>query len=155
VISLDVEGLDLVGPAGAEGWLLGQGRRALEELATRFNLRGEVRVRVVRDDEMASLHARTMGIDETTDVLTFDFLSDEQEREGRIDADIVVCVDEAARHARGRGHAPERELLLYVVHGVLHCIPGFDDIEEADAHRMHETEDEILRAIGVGDVFGA
>ncbi|MGP1310148.1 MAG: rRNA maturation RNase YbeY [Phycisphaerales bacterium] len=156
MIALEIDGLDLLGPGDAEGWLLGQGRRALEEAARRFSLEGEVRVRVVRDAEMAELHARTMHIDETTDVLTFDLLDGEPEasRAGRIDADLVVCVDEAARQARQRGHGVERELLLYIVHGVLHCVPGYDDATEDGAAAMHTVEDAILETIGVGAVYG-
>jgi ssRNA-specific RNase YbeY (16S rRNA maturation enzyme) len=43
-------------------------------------------------------------------------------------------------------------LLLYTLHGVLHCI-GFDDHEEADFEAMHGAEDAVLAAIGVGPVF--
>jgi ssRNA-specific RNase YbeY (16S rRNA maturation enzyme) len=38
------------------------------------------------------------------------------------------------------------------VHGLLHCC-GYDDHTEADFARMHETEDAILEAIGVGRTF--
>lgn len=152
-VTLELEGLEELGDSSSREWLRARGGEALTELSRRFGLAGEVRVRVVRDAEMASLHARTMGIDETTDVLTFDLLGGEEGGSGRIDADIVVCVDEAARQAAQRGHGAERELLLYLVHGALHCVPGFDDLTEADAARMHATEDEVLRAIGVGSVY--
>jgi probable rRNA maturation factor len=155
VIALEIDGLNLIQPTPAREWLLAHGRLSLEEIARRYSLRGEVRVRVVRDAEMTALHARTMGIDESTDVLTFDLLEGEPDREGRIDADIVVCVDEAARQATQRKHGIERELLLYIVHGVLHCAPGFDDLSDDEARRMHATEDEILRAIGVGPVYSS
>lgn len=155
MIALEVVGIDLAGSPEQHGWLLGQGRRALEEIAARHSLSGEVRVRAVPDAEMAALHARTLNIPETTDVLTFDLLEGDADRAGRIDADIVICVDEAARQAAARGHSVERELLLYIVHGVLHCVPGFDDVTERGADAMHRAEDEILTAIGVGAVFGA
>lgn len=153
MISLEVEGLSLIQPTPAREWLLAHGRLSLDEVSRRFSLEGELRVRVVRDDEMAALHARTMDIDETTDVLTFNLLEGEPDSDVRIDADIVICIDEAARQTKLRAHAIEKELLLYIVHGVLHCVPGFDDIDDADAQRMHETEDDILRAIGVGPVY--
>ena len=43
-------------------------------------------------------------------------------------------------------------MLLYAVHGLLHCA-GFDDHETAAFDRMHAEEDRILRAIGVGPIF--
>lgn len=122
------------------------------------------------DVEMANAHLEYMGVEGTTDVLTFD-LNDPEEHPApdRIDAemicaykdratfgldtDIMICIDEAARQAAGRGYAVEKELLLYVVHGLLHCL-GWDDHDEAEAARMHRLEDAVLGAIGVGVVFG-
>lgn len=155
MIALEIDGLNLIHATPPREWLLARGRLSLDEIARRFSLSGEIRVRIVRDDEMTALHARTMGIDETTDVLTFDLLEGDADREGRIDADIVVCADEAARQAAQRGHDLEKELLLYIVHGALHCVPGFDDLTDADSRRMHAAEDEILRAIGVGPVYSS
>ncbi len=156
MIELEIEGLEHLSSAPAREWLLTHGRLSLDEVARRFALTGEVRVRIVRDAAMTDLHARTMDIPETTDVLTFDLLEGEPEAEraGRIDADIVVCADEAARQANERGHGAERELLLYIVHGAMHCVPGYDDVTDDGAKAMHAMEDEILRAVGVGAVFG-
>lgn len=119
-----------------------------------LGLTGEVRVRVVGDAEMAGAHLEYCEVEGTTDVLTFD-MSDGRDDSGRpvLDTDIMVCLDEAARQGRARGHEPERELLLYIVHGVLHCA-GHDDHDEAAAAAMHAEEDRVLRAIGVGATFG-
>lgn len=110
---------------------------------------GEVRVRVVGDQEMAAAHERHSGVAGTTDVLTFDL---RERPDGPLDVDVMVCADEAERQARARGHAVEREVLLYAVHAVLHCL-GEDDRDEASAARMHAREDEVLSAIGVGATF--
>ena len=98
---------------------------------------------------MAALHAQHAGVDGTTDVLTFDRGSDATS----IDADIAVCVDEATRAAKGRGHGVLEELLLYVIHGALHCV-GFDDCSEEASAAMHAEEDRILLEIGVGELYG-
>ncbi|VAX42159.1 hypothetical protein MNBD_PLANCTO03-1432, partial [hydrothermal vent metagenome] len=74
-------------------------------------------------------------------------------REGQpLDVDLLLCVDEARRQAEARGFTIERELLLYLVHGVLHCL-GYDDHTEADAARMHAEEDRLLEAAGVGATY--
>ncbi len=117
---------------------------------------GEVRVRVVGDSAMAAAHERYSGVAGTTDVLTFDLRS-AGEREGepnRMDVDVLVCLDEARRQTALRGHLLEHEILLYIVHGVLHCL-GHDDHDDAAFARMHALEDEVLTAIGVGPIFGA
>ena len=48
--------------------------------------------------------------------------------------------------ARERGVTAERELLLYVVHGVLHLC-GFDDHEEEDRSRMRAAERVVMERI--------
>ncbi|MEO1007278.1 MAG: rRNA maturation RNase YbeY [Planctomycetota bacterium] len=130
--------------AGALRWLRAHATAAAVELRTS----GEARVRVIADDEMAAAHERHLGIGSTTDVLTFDLSAGGD----AVDADILVCLDEAARQADARGHDTARELLLYVIHGLLHCC-GYDDADDASYARMHAREDEILAAIGVGATF--
>jgi probable rRNA maturation factor len=131
-------------------WLEDHFARALHHLGAT----GEVRVRVVDDAEMDAAHRQYSGVPGTTDVLTFD-LRDEAapgEPAQPLDTDLLVCVDEAARQAAHRGHDRARELLLYALHGTLHCL-GEDDHAEDQAQRMHAREDRTLEAIGVGTTY--
>lgn len=121
---------------------------ALDHLAAA----GEVRIRLVNDTAMAEAHERYSGIAGTTDVLTFD-LRDAADPAAPLDVDLLICVDEARRQAAARGHPLTHELLLYALHGVLHCL-GHDDHDDAAYARMHTIEDEVLKAIGIGPVFG-
>ena len=129
---------------GVSRWLE---ERATEALAV-LGAGGEVRVRAVGDAEMAAAHEKYSGVPGTTDVLTFDL----GESDGGLDTDILVCVDEAGRQSGVRGHTVEQELLLYVVHGVLHCL-GHDDHDPDAAARMHAEEDRVLAAVGVGVTY--
>jgi probable rRNA maturation factor len=113
---------------------------------------GEVRIAIVDDETMTAEHVRALGVDGTTDVITFDLTDGESGATRELDVDLLVCADEAERRARERGIPAERELLLYMLHGVLHCL-GYDDTND-DAYRaMHAREDEVLDAIGVGATF--
>ncbi len=105
---------------------------------------------VVDDAAMTLLHDQHLGLDSTTDVLTFD-LRDAADQP--VDGEIVVCLDEARRQAQRRGHDTRVEVLLYAVHGLLHLL-GEDDHDDADYRRMHRREDELLIALGIGAVFG-
>lgn len=138
----------LVG-ACALAWLVEHARAAVQAATGRP---GEVRVRVVGDIAMAAAHARYAGVEGTTDVLTFDLAEGSGAAGEGLDVDMLVCVDEARRQATARGHAMERELLLYILHGVLHCL-GHDDHDDAAFERMHAEEDRVLEAIGVGKTF--
>jgi probable rRNA maturation factor len=116
------------------------------------NLIGEVRVKLVNDAEMIEAHARHCGDPTTTDVLTFDLSDGGGSR--TLDVDLMLCADEARRQAGVRGHAIEQELLLYALHGMLHCV-GYDDHDDAGYAAMHAEEDRILEAIGVGRTFAS
>ncbi len=115
-----------------------------------------ISVALVDDRRIAELNAAHLAHDGPTDVLTFDLL-DEENRSGdtynhRIEGEIVVSVDTAAREAESRGLDITTELALYVVHGTLHLL-GFDDQAGVDAARMHSLEDDILSSQGVGPVY--
>lgn len=150
--------VDLVlGPGGVSrmdgsgiAWIIEHARLACLAL----DLTGELRVRVVGDAEMASTHRAYLDDPTTTDVMTFDLREGGASRDRVLDVDVHVCIDEAQRHARLHGHPVERELLLYIIHGVLHCL-GHDDHDEAGFAAMHALEDDILERIGVGATFGA
>ena len=71
-----------------------------------------------------------------------------------LSGEVVVCAPEARRQANAHATRVEHELLLYVLHGMLH-LSGFDDRTDADYRRMHRTEDMVLSKLGVGKVFAA
>ncbi len=100
-------------------------------------------VRVIRDPAMCAMHLRHMNDPTTTDVLTF------ADKNG---ADVAICLDEACRRAGEMGHEVRQELLLYALHGMLHCV-GFDDIVQEDHDRMHAEEDRLLGLVGVKSTF--
>lgn len=142
--------------ADPDALLTSSQRQAIEELIRRAILHmaiaGEVRARVVADPQMAEAHLRYSGVPGTTDVLTFDLSDPGSAAAGRVDTDIYICADEARRQAASRGHGIDIELALYTIHGILHCL-GFDDHDDESFAIMHQKEDQILTAIGVGPVF--
>lgn len=110
---------------------------------------GEIRCKLVDDETMAREHLAHCDTPGTTDVITFNMTDD---GDPQLDADLLICLDEAKRQAEQRGHEFVRELTLYALHGVLHCL-GESDRDEASFERMHAREDEILHAIGLGATF--
>lgn len=111
----------------------------------------ELSLALVGDLRMARLHMQFMNVEGPTDVLTFPLEHDSRER--ATSGEVVICVPEAVRQAKQRKSRPERELLLYALHGMLHLC-GFDDTTESAYQRMHRKEDQILIRLGLGPVFG-
>jgi probable rRNA maturation factor len=100
----------------------------------------EVDLAVVSGGEIAALNRRYLRHAGVTDVLSFDLSGPPG---GGISAQIVVCGDEAVRQARMRGQPPRRELLLYIVHGLLHLM-GYEDQSIRGSAKMHAREEKLL-----------
>lgn len=93
------------------------------------------------DAELCKLHQRFLGDPAPTDVISFD-LADEHSAAG----EVLASAECAERVARRRGLDPERELVLYVVHGCLHLC-GHDDHEPAARRRMRAAERRVLASV--------
>jgi len=135
-------------------WLAGRTRAACAVLGV---LGGEISVRMADDAEMGRLHEQHKGIAGPTDVLTFDFGppgagNDPAGRSRRVEVEIVIGGQVAQREALRRNHEPGAEAMLYIIHGLLHCL-GHDDHDPARAAVMHRREDVVLNAIGVGAAY--
>ena len=106
--------------------------------AVRFE---EVDIAIVPSRRMASLNREYLQHAGDTDVLSFDLSSPGSP----LVAQIIVCAEVAIREARARGLGPQRELLLYIAHGLLHVI-GYDDKEPQQAEKMYARQQELLEA---------
>jgi probable rRNA maturation factor len=107
----------------------------------------QVFVWLISDRRMALLHRKFLGQTGPTDVLTFQH------------GEIFISVETARCHARvfgekdgprgrgvyGEGNSLMRELKLYIVHGLLH-LHGFDDQTPAEARKMKNAQEKILRS---------
>ena len=118
-------------------------RQVLRLALTMEGRDAELSVALVGDGEIAALNERFLGRREVTDVLAFPYSGEGEALCG----EIVVNAELAAREAAGRAHSAQDELMLYLVHGLLHLL-GYDDHTAADARRMHRREGEVLAAAG-------
>ena len=100
----------------------------------------DVDITVVDSREIAKLNRRYLGRRGATDVISFD-LSDDPAC--GISCQIVVCGEVAIRQAARLGHGAGRELLLYVIHGLLHLM-GYDDKTEKGSEKMQARGEQLL-----------
>ncbi len=128
-------------------------RRAVRHTLKRHR-RGaaEVSIAVLDDRAIAELHQHHLGVAGPTDCLSFDLRDDPTSK--LVEGAIAVSWETARREAAGRDHSPAAELLLYVVHALLHLL-GFDDRTPEDAARLHAEEDAILVELGLGAVYAS
>ena len=121
-------------------------RSVLAELMQKeFGREVDISLAVVTDEKIAELNESYLHHEGATDVLAFPLDSDDVTGGCRgAFGEIVVSADHALAEAAKRGIDPQTELLLYVVHGMLH-LAGYDDQTEAEAQEMRRREAEMLR----------
>ncbi|MBN1804614.1 MAG: rRNA maturation RNase YbeY [Sedimentisphaerales bacterium] len=110
-----------------------------------------VSIAIVDDVKIRKLNSKFLNRKSATDCLSFD-LSDSQAPKSPKTFELIVNGEMAIRQANLRGHSPQAELALYIIHGLLHNL-GFDDSTDNKAEKMHETEDKILQQLGYGLVY--
>lgn len=94
----------------------------------------EVEVNFIDDETIADLHLQFMEIFGPTDVITF------------AHGEIHVSVETARAQARDYANDFERELMLYIVHGLLH-LAGYDDATERQSDVMDDLQCSILAKV--------
>lgn len=119
--------------------------RAVHATCAEADIRsGSVGVRLVSDAEIQAINRQSLGHDYVTDVISWGYSDDRQAVEG----DVVVSYETACRMAVRIGWDPLHELLLYVVHGTLHCI-GMEDTDPAERAEMREAEGRVFQRLGI------
>ncbi len=120
------------------------------DLAVRTVLAGEQRtaatisVAIVDDPMMHTLNRKYLEHDYPTDVLSFALEDSDQ----GLDGEVIVSADTAEDTAQTLGWSRDEELLLYVVHGVLHLV-GYDDHQDDQRIRMRKKERFYLGKLGI------
>jgi probable rRNA maturation factor len=103
----------------------------------------ELTVVLTDDEELHRLNQQFLEIDAPTDVLSFpaDFIDPDSHHPYL--GDILISVERARQQSGLQGHSARQELLLLIVHGILHLL-GHDHAEEAEKERMWALQEQIL-----------
>ena len=113
---------------------------------------------VIADDEtLRDLNRRFRGLDEITDVLSFEGAAGTLQAEGGEPfpampeaesslGEVIISHPQAARQAAERGVPVAGEVALLVVHGVLHLL-GHDHVEPGEEARMQALERQALERL--------
>ena len=134
--------------------------RRLREAASKalaheaFPGRAELTIVITGDEEIRALNRQYRGVDAPTDVLAFG----EEQAEAAADetfylGDVIISYPRAAAQAQAAEHATADELVLLVVHGVLHLL-GHDHAERNEKRKMWAAQATILREMGAQVTIG-
>ena len=92
----------------------------------------QLEVSIVSGAELSGVHEKFLDDPTATDVITFDH------------GEIIVSADMAQEKASGLGHSTEFELLLYVIHGLLH-LGGYNDKSDREFEEMSAVQERIWK----------
>ena len=105
--------------------------KVVRKIASRLPVKGTVTIKIAADDEVRSLNRKYRRQDRVTDVLSFSLA--ETLPGGYYAGDILICWSQAEKQAREHSHSLQKELLLLMIHGLLH-LHGLD--HETDTGEM-------------------
>ncbi len=101
---------------------------------------------VLVDDETISYYNETyLSHEGPTDVISFpqregEVLSPKEELLG----DVMISVERAKAQAEEYGHSLEEEVILLLIHGILHLL-GWDDKDPEERSEMEKEQERLLR----------
>ena len=123
---------------------------------------------IASDDVVRKLNDTHRGLDEHTDVLAFSFSHEGryygEEQLESVDeqmfvlppgeseplGEVIVSYPQALRQADEAGHSVKKELVVLLIHGVLHLL-GHDHMEPVDEAIMKPLEALALNAVGMNE----
>ncbi|MCP4652245.1 MAG: rRNA maturation RNase YbeY [Candidatus Omnitrophica bacterium] len=87
-----------------------------------------------------NLNRKYFKVNCATDVIAFPLEEDDYLGE------VIISVEKAAKSCAKYSNTWEKELTLYLVHGVLHLV-GYNDIKNSDKVKMQSKECEIMKVL--------
>ncbi|MBR61364.1 MAG: rRNA maturation RNase YbeY [Dehalococcoidia bacterium] len=123
-----------------ENWLCEITDSALNHLEVAKN--ESIEIAITNDQTMRDLNLRHLGIDSTTDVLSFSNInpikrssySDQQnDIPPKVIGEVVISIEQAGRQAAAKSISFKEEVAFLLAHGILHLL-GYD--HEADDDRI-------------------
>jgi probable rRNA maturation factor len=106
----------------------------------------ELSIALVGDKEMRPLNAKYRKKNKTTDVLSFSADSLATAKRVLL-GDVIISVEQARRQAKERNHSLKREMVILLIHGILHLL-GYDhERSPRQAKIMADLEAKLLNRL--------
>lgn len=112
-------------------------------------------VSIIDEELIHEINRDYRNVDRVTDVISFAFLDDVNNKEQLFKLDefldlgeIYICYEKAKQQALEYGHSLKREMAFLFTHGFLHLL-GYDHMNEKDEKIMFELTEKILTNRGI------
>lgn len=106
---------------------------------------GRIGIVIVDNDTIHELNKNFLQHDYPTDVISFQLESNLEN--GYLEGEVITNSQIAQVRAPEFGWSVHGELMLYIIHGLLHLV-GLDDMSAEDRKKMREKEQYYLRFAG-------
>jgi probable rRNA maturation factor len=136
-----------------EDFLIQVARRVLAEEQVAG---AEISVALVDDPAIHDINRQYLGHDYPTDVISFLLECEPAEEDSlagklpslrgkgkRLDGELIISTETAIQEAKNYGWSPREELVLYLIHGLLHLV-GYDDLSSTEQSVMRARERAML-----------
>jgi probable rRNA maturation factor len=104
---------------------------------------------ITADQQIQELNQKYRRVDAPTDVLAFPAGYTNPEDGSVYLGDVILSYPRAAFQAEQRGHDPEQEVQLLVIHGILHLL-DYDHADPAGKQEMWAAKRRILDQLDIG-----
>ena len=108
----------------------------------------DITIVIDSNNKLRELNNLYLGIDETTDVLSFESGEIDPDTGRKYLGDIIISLEKAREQAVDNNHSLPLEILTLVVHGVLHLL-NYDHTDKAKAKIMFDKQTNILEEINI------
>jgi len=108
----------------------------------------DITIVLTTDEAIQQLNTQFRGFDKPTDVLSFESGEINPETGITYLGDIIISVPTASRQADLGGHPIQNEIILLVVHGLLHLC-GYNHDTPAKKEQMWSLQSHILQQNGI------
>ena len=106
---------------------------------------GRIGIVIVDNDTIHDLNRDFLQHDYPTDVISFQVESDSEK--GHLEGEVIASAEMALERAPEFKWSVKEELILYIIHGLLHLV-GYDDLTPEDREKIREKERFYLRHAG-------
>jgi len=93
----------------------------------------------IDDKEMIKYNYQYFNKKKPTDVIAFSMIEGKSIKNNSVLGDVVISVETAKRNAVLYKHSIEKEILLYVIHGILHLM-GYEHTSDNSLMRKKEKQ---------------